>query len=92
MGEYTPDMYGEDGQITPRWQKYLASFPRYYTITRGFYFRLSPGGVYDVWDADTGTWSETTDKGRRDYFSKSIEGGEAYPVRLAALAEAGVKP
>ena len=92
MGEYTPDMYGEDGQITPRWQKYLASFPRYYTITRGFYFRLSWDGEYDTWDADTETWTNITDKGRRDYFSKSIEGGEAYPVRLTDLAAAGVKP
>ena len=90
MGEYPPDWLDDNGQLKPKWQDYLKSFPRYYTITRGFYFRLSWDGEYDTWDADTETWTNITDKGRRDYFSKSIEGGEAYPVRLADLASAGV--
>ena len=75
-----------------------ATYPLYYMIPglrpgdRDLYFRVSSTGRYEGWDAEAKNWYHVAAQGGRDYFSKAIEGGDAWPVRLDELAAAGVKP
>jgi hypothetical protein len=61
-------------------------WPRYYgSDPNDHVFRVAPGGVYATWDGVAGVWVHRAGKDVRDYYSRSIESGEAWPLRTADL-------
>lgn len=63
----------------------MASPARYYLIdtipAKPVYFRVSDGGRYDRWDAPAKAWVHVSSPDARDYFSRAIENGDAWPVK-----------
>jgi hypothetical protein len=47
------------------------------------YFRVASGGVFSRWDPDTKTWIPVPNL--RDFYSRAIAGGDAWPVRLSDI-------
>ena len=56
-----------------------------YIIDPDRYFRVTDRGVYSRREADA--WVEVTDKDVRDYYSRAIEGGDAFPLTPAEIAK-----
>ena len=62
---------------------------RYYLIdtipSAPLHFRVSDGGRYDRWDAPAKAWVHVTSPDARDYLSRAIESGDAWPLKGSAV-------
>ena len=65
--------------------------PRYYSLdapTPGdpdSYFRVMSGGRYERWDAPTKAWVHVISAAAREYLSRAIENGDAWPTKASTV-------
>jgi hypothetical protein len=65
--------------------------PRYYALDPAkpgdldTYFRLSSGGRYDRWDGATKAWVHVASSAAREYLSRAIENGDAWPTKAGNI-------
>ena len=49
------------------------------------YFRVASGGRYDRWDSATKAWVHVTSSAAREYLSRAIENGDAWPTKAGNI-------
>ena len=66
--------------------------PRYYELLDAsqHVFRIEGGGVYSRWDPASRTWVHVTSRWARDFYSRAVERGDAWPLMPADVDALGV--
>jgi hypothetical protein len=73
----------------------VPDFPIYYSLDAlkpgdpDTYFRIQSGGRYERYDPRTKTWQHVTSDVARDYMSRAIENGDAWPVGASGVPDSG---